>query len=85
MESLNLSPEDLTKKDSIIQIGYPPHRIDIMNEIDGVNFEEAFPNRQKTKIDGIEMNFISLEDLKKNKRASGLHRDLDDLDDLENL
>lgn len=39
--SLNTSSEDFTKPDTTIQIGYPPHRIDIINEIDGVNFDVA--------------------------------------------
>ncbi len=40
--SLNLTPEDFTQPDSIIQIGFPPNRIDIINEIDAVTFEEAW-------------------------------------------
>lgn len=82
MESLNLTPDDFTKPDSIIQIGYPPHRIDIINEIDGVNFTEAYSSRKEVIVDEISVNFISLDDLKTNKRASGRHRDLDDLENL---
>lgn len=82
MGSLNLSPDDFSKPDSIIQIGYPPHRIDIINEIDGVEFNEAYSAKKEAVVDDITVNFISLEDLKKNKRASGRYRDLDDLENL---
>lgn len=82
MGSLNLSPEDFSKPDSIIQIGYPPHRIDIINEIDGVNFKDSYSARIEAVVDDIIVNFISLEDLKKNKRALGRYRDLDDLEHL---
>jgi predicted nucleotidyltransferase len=82
MDSLNLTAEDFIKPDSIIQISCPPHRINIMNEIDGVHFAEAYSTKLEVEIDGVNVNLISLQDLKENKRASGRHRDLDDLENL---
>ena len=64
------------------RIGYPPIRIEILTKIDGVNFEDCYPRRLSTKIDGVAVDIISLEDLKKNKKASGRHKDLDDLQNL---
>ena len=62
--------------------GKPPLRIKILTSIDGVDFAECYNNRQMVTIDDLEINFISLADLKKNKKASGRHRDLDDLEHL---
>ncbi|MFH1159499.1 MAG: hypothetical protein V1733_00940 [bacterium] len=71
-----LNPED------IIQLGYPPNRIDIVMSCDGVDFDVCYTNRIQVIIDGVDMNFIDLENLRKNKRASGRLQDLADLDNL---
>ena len=63
-------------------MGNPPLRIEILTSIDGVEFEQCYRNRKTEDIDGVEINFISLPDLKKNKTASGR---LQDLADVENL
>jgi len=78
----DLSSELFTKENQITRIGVPPLRIEVLTTISGVNFEECFPNRQIAEIDGVKINFISLEDLKKNKAASKRYRDLDDLERL---
>lgn len=81
--SFEMNVEDFTKPEQIIQIGYPPFRIDILTSIDGVEFDEAFPNVNVIEIDDIPVNFISLPDLRKNKIASGRRRDIDDLENME--
>ena len=78
----DLSSELFTKENQITRIGVPPLRIEILTTISGVTFEECFPNRKVVSIDNININLISLEDLKKNKAASKRHRDLDDLEKL---
>lgn len=80
--SVGLTVEDFMKKGSVIQLGYPPLRIDILSQIDGVNFEECFKNKVEVEIDELKVNFISYHDLIKNKKATGRHRDLDDLENL---
>ena len=82
LSSFGLTEGDFTKEDQIIQIGYPPYRIDILTSIDGVTFKEAFAARNRLTIDGLELLFISRDDLLKNKLASGRARDLDDLENL---
>ena len=67
------------------QFGVPPYRIDILVKILGVDFEDAYPRRQMLPLAGVPVPFISLEDLKKNKLATGRHKDLGDLDALEKL
>lgn len=79
---LDLTVKDLTGNNMVFQFGVEPNRIDIVTDIDGVKYNDAELNTIKTKIDGIEVNMISLEDLKRNKKASARHRDLDDLENL---
>lgn len=64
----------------IIRMGLPPNRIEIQTGIDGVRFDACHPRRIIADLDGVEVSFISLEDLKANKRASGRNKDLADLD-----
>src|ERR1700761_6111267 len=66
MTSLGLKKADFLQKGGITQIGYPPLRIDILNEIDGVNFNDAFANKLVIDVDDISINYIGLEDLIKN-------------------
>ncbi len=82
-QSLNLSENDFFKIGNIIQLGYPPLRIDLLNEIDGVTFSECFQNMNKIKIDGMLVNFISYDDLVLNKKSSGRHKDLDDIENMK--
>lgn len=80
--SLGLKAEDFLTPDQIIQLGYPPNRIDLLTGIDGVDFENCYPLRLEVDIDNVVVNFIDLDNLRKNKKASGR---LQDLADLENL
>ena len=57
-------------------------RIEVMTTISGVRFEECFAERVVDSIDGVAVNLISLNHLKINKKASGRHKDLDDLENL---
>jgi len=74
--------DDFLKKDIIFQIGMPPNRIDLITSIDGITFEEAFPKKIITEIDGVEIAIIDLESLKKNKKSSGRTKDLLDFEEL---
>ena len=76
------SKELFLKENGIIRMGIAPMRIEIFTKISGVNFEECFQQRIVDEIDGIEVNIINLEQLKINKKASGLHKDLDDFEKL---
>ena len=67
----------------MLKLGHPPGCIDILTTIPGVNFEECYTARATMEVDGVSVNFIDLENLKKNKRASGRHQDLADLENLE--
>ena len=81
--SFKLTLEDFTKPGNVIQLGYPPLRIDLLTEIDGVTFQECFENRKEVTIGNLEVNFIGYNDLLKNKKESGRPRDIDDIDNLK--
>lgn len=83
--SFQLSESDFTKKENIIQLGYPPLRIDLLTEIDGVTFNDCFTNRKEVIIEGLKFFFIGYNDLLKNKKKSGRFNDLNDLENLENM
>jgi predicted nucleotidyltransferase len=85
MSSLGLVKIDFLQKGGITQIGYPPLRIDILNEIDGVDFSEAYTNKLIIDIDGLQVNYIGLDDLIKNKQASGRNQDIADVSTLNKL
>ena len=80
--SLELTPEDFLVPDQIIQLGYPPHRIDLITTLIAVDFNECFDNRIETDIDGVTVNFIDVENLKRNKAASGRPQDIADVANL---
>lgn len=77
--SLELKPEDFLVADQIIQLGYPPNRIDLITTLVAVDFKECFAARETAIINGILVNFIDIENLKKNKRAAGRPQDIADI------
>jgi len=81
-ESLGLKEDDFLVPDQVIQIGYPPSRIDLIGTLSGIVFEDCYLVRLHVEIDGVEVDFIDLENLKKNKLASGRYQDLADLEEL---
>ena len=82
-ESLGLKASDFLETDTIIQLGYAPNRIDLIMGMPGVEFEACYAVRNEEEIDGIKLNFIDLENLKKSKRASGRPQDLADIENLK--
>lgn len=81
-ESPNLSAELFLRAGSIVRMGIPPMRIEVMTTISGVAFEECYAGRVTDSIDGVAVNLISPSHLKINKKARGRHKDLDDLENL---
>jgi Nucleotidyltransferase of unknown function (DUF6036) len=81
--SLDLKESDFTTPGQVVQLGYPPNRIDILTSLSGVEFSECYASRVVEEIDGVPVSFIDLENLKKNKKATGRHQDLADVENLE--
>jgi hypothetical protein len=75
-------PALFTEPDKVVRIGVPPLRLEIITGVSGVEFEPCWTRRCAAVLDGVPVNVIGLEDLKANKKASGRHRDLDDLEQL---
>ena len=78
-----LSDELFLKENQIIRMGVPPLRIEITTGISGVDFHDCFAERQTVGLEDVEVKLISLKHLKINKRASGRHKDLNDLENLK--
>lgn len=66
-------------------MGAPPHRIDILTQIAGVDFADVWASRSAKEVSGLQVPFIGLECLIENKRAAGRPRDLDDAERLERM
>jgi hypothetical protein len=81
--SLGLKPEDFLESEQIIQLGYPPNRIDILTTLKEIKFKDCYKARVEVDIQGLKINFIDLENLKHNKRATGRPQDLADAENLE--
>ena len=82
MEDPRLTADLFLQRGKIIRMGAPPMRIEVLTEIDGVSFAECFAAREVATLDGQKVNLISLPHLRRNKQASGRHKDLDDLEHL---
>ena len=78
----DISVEDFLRPKHVVQLGYPPNRIDLLTEVTGLEFNECWSSRQTIEFEGVTIHFLSLEHLKLNKRLVG--RKKDELD-LENL
>ncbi len=83
LEATGLTLEDLEKPDLIYQIGQPPRRIDILTEISGLDFDEAWRTHRVAPLGALEVPYLGREALIRNKQASGRLKDLADLEILE--
>lgn len=78
-----LTIEDLQTPDVVFQIGVVPRRIDILTSIDGVEFDEAWPDREEVEVDGQRLPVIGRAHLLQNKRAMQRPQDVADVARLE--
>lgn len=75
----DLSIEDLTRPDTVFQIGLPPARIDILSGITGVDFDAAWERRVRLELPGGAVDVLSKADFIANKKAVGRPKDLADI------
>ena len=80
--SLNLTIEDFQNPASVVQLGVPPVRIDILTSITGVTWEEADNGKVCGLYGDISVHFLGREQYIANKRAIGRKKDLADLESL---
>ena len=80
-----ITVDELNTDNLVLQIGIEPMRIDILTDIDGVDFSEAWSNKTNNSLFGEEINFISMNDLIKNKTATNRTKDKYDVIELEKI
>jgi predicted nucleotidyltransferase len=79
----NLTPDDFAHEGYFYQMGVPPVRVDILMSIPGLSFEDAWQKRELVDFDGVQLPFISKQDLIISKLASGRPQDILDAEALE--
>ena len=84
-DSLDLDEEDFLDPDNIIQLGYEPNRIDLLAQVEGVDFIDCYKNKLQLEIEGLIIDFISIGDLITAKKASGRLQDLADVEHLKKI
>lgn len=82
VEAMGITRGDLETPGVVVQIGLPPRRIDLITEITGVDFEEAWDARTSHLVGSLEVPFLGREQLVRNKRATGRLKDRADLEAL---
>ncbi len=80
-----INPDDFLAPNSVLQIGIEPNRIDILTDIDGLTFEEAWQNKELVTFDEIEVYSLEINDIIKNKTASNRPKDRLDIIQLKEL
>ena len=83
MESVGLTADDFLEPGTVIQLGYPPVRIDLLTSATGVEFSECWDRRMVVPVGTADAGFIAYDDLIANKKASGRSQDLVDVEILE--
>lgn len=82
IDSPTIEPALFIEPRSLVRLGVPPFRIEIMTAIDGVEFDGCRGRAAAFELDDLTVPMISLDDLRINKRAAGRHKDLNDLEHL---
>lgn len=77
------SAADLEHPGWVFQLGVVPRRIDLMTSIDGVEFDDAWPNRLVVMLGTQPVPILGRLELIRNKRAVGRPQDLADAARLE--
>jgi hypothetical protein len=81
----DVSLDDFENPQTVYQIGLPPSRIDILMALEGLNFEDCWPRRKVSTIDGLAVPYISVPDLIINKEIAGRPQDLIDAANLRKV
>ena len=78
----SVQPDLFLQRDRVVRMGIPPLRIDLLTSVSGVDFAQCYAEKTVDLIDGVQVNLISLDRLKANKRAIGRSKDINDLEHL---
>jgi len=74
--------KNFLRNNEAVYFGGVPNKIEVFKHCSGLEFSQAYTRRIETILDGVPVKMIGLSDLKANKRASGRHKDLADLENL---
>ena len=83
--SLQLRAEDLLEPESVVQLGYPPVRIDLVTTLTGLNWEQIEAGKAKGRFGPVEVWFLGKEELIRNKQTLGRQKDLADIEAIKDL
>jgi hypothetical protein len=78
-----ITEADFARPGVTYQIGLPPRRIDVLTELTGLTFTDAWPGRARASFGGEDVDFIGRADFIRNKRQTGRLKDLADIEGLE--
>lgn len=78
VEAAGVTSADFAVPGTVYQIGLPPRRIDLLTEITGVTFDEAWATRESARLEGQIVCFIGKDAFVRNKQATGRPKDLAD-------
>jgi hypothetical protein len=78
-----ISEKDFSQPGVTYQMGVDPGRIDVLTDLTGVTFAEAWPDRMRNQFGGVAVDYIGRKSFIRNKRATGRPKDLVDVDDLD--
>jgi len=81
--SLGLTADDLLKPGTLIQLGNPPAQIDLLNRVTGLTWDEAAADRSPGQYGRVPVDYLGLNALLQNKRATGRAKDLGDVEELD--
>lgn len=79
---VGLTDADFQQTDVVVQLGVPPVRIDLLTGISGVTWEEAWEGRLVGEFGGVPVAYLGIAQLRQNKRTTGRHKDIADLEAL---
>lgn len=79
----DITEADFSKPGITYQIGVPPGRVDLLTDLTGLRFADAWPGRIRGPFGEIEVDFIGRKEFVANKRATGRPRDLVDIEGFE--
>jgi hypothetical protein len=78
----DVTEQDFSRPGVVFQIGVPPGRIDVLTELTGITFDEAWPTREPGQFGEVVVDFLGRQAFIRNKRATGRAKDLGDIEGL---
>jgi hypothetical protein len=77
---LDVTADELAAPDLVLQLGFPPRRIDLLTSLEALQFDECYSRRVQAEIGGLMIPVLSKEDFVRNKTALGRPKDLADVE-----